>query len=66
MNSSLAELARFATLLTRNPETEDLLNTLRRDFLNDQSVTAIEIQMITADGQLLMNSSVGLGIDGDL
>ena len=66
MNSSIAELARFATLLTRNPETEDLLNTLMRDFLNDQSVTAIEIQMIAADGELLMNSSVGLGIDGDL
>ena len=65
MNSSIAELARFATLLTRNPETEDLLNTLMRDFLNDQSVTAIEIQMIAADGELLMNSSVGLGIDGD-
>jgi DNA-binding CsgD family transcriptional regulator len=66
MTSSISELARFATLLTRNPETEDLLNTLMRDFLNAQSVTAIEIQMIAADGELLMNASVGLGIDGDL
>ena len=66
MNRSIAELARFATLLTRNPATEDLLNTLMRDFLNAQSVTAIEIQMITTDGELLMNSSVGQGIDGDL
>ena len=66
MTSSISELARFATLLTRNPETEDLLNTLMRDFLNAQSVTAIEIQMIVADGELLMNASVGPGIDGDL
>jgi len=66
MNSSIAELARFATLLTRNPATEDLLNTLMRDFLNAQSVAAIEIQMIASDGRLLMNSSVGPAIDGDL
>ena len=66
MTSLIYDVARFATLLTRNPETEDLLNTLMRDFLNAQSVTAIEIQMIAADGELLMNSSVGVGIDGDL
>jgi DNA-binding CsgD family transcriptional regulator len=66
MERLLNNVSRFATLLTRNPETEDLLNTLMRDFLNAQSVTAIEIQMIAADGELLMNSSVGLGIDGDL
>ena len=66
MTSLIHDVARFATLLTRNPETEDLLNTLMRDFLNAQSVTAIEIQMIAADGELLMNSSVGVGIDGDL
>jgi len=66
MKSSIAELARFATLLTRNPETEDLLNTLMRDFLNAQSVVAIEIQMIAANGALLMNSLVGPPIDGHL
>jgi DNA-binding CsgD family transcriptional regulator len=66
MKSSIAELARFATLLTRNPEKEDLLNTLMRDFLNAQSVVAIEIQMIAADGELLMDTSVGPAIDGDL
>jgi len=36
-----------------------------RDFLSNQSVTAIEIQMLAPDGLLLMNKSVGLEIDGD-
>jgi DNA-binding NarL/FixJ family response regulator len=36
-----------------------------RDFLSNQSVTAIEIQMLAPDGSLLMNTSVGLEIDGD-
>jgi DNA-binding NarL/FixJ family response regulator len=36
-----------------------------RDFLSNQSVTAIEIQMLAPDGSLLMNTSVGLEIDGE-
>jgi DNA-binding NarL/FixJ family response regulator len=36
-----------------------------RDFLSNQSVTAIEIQMLAPDGSLLMNTSVGLEIDSD-
>ena len=58
-------VTRFATLLTRTPTPHDLLNTLMRDFLSNQSVTAIEIQMLAPDGSLLMNTSVGLEIDGD-
>ena len=58
-------VSRFATLLTRTPTPHDLLNTLMRDYLSNQSVTAIEIQMLAPDGSLLMNTSVGLEIDGD-
>jgi DNA-binding NarL/FixJ family response regulator len=36
-----------------------------RDFLSNQSVTAIEIQMLAPNGSLLMNTSVGIEIDGD-
>jgi len=42
-----------------------LLNTLMRDFLSNQSVTAIEILMLAPDGSLLMNTAVGLEIGGD-
>ena len=65
MERLLNNIARFATLLTRTPTPHDLLNTLMRDFLSNQSVTAIEIQMLAPDGSLLMNTSVGLEIDGD-
>jgi DNA-binding CsgD family transcriptional regulator len=65
MERLLNNVARFATLLTRTPTPHDLLNTLMRDFLSNQSVTAIEIQMLAPDGSLLMNTSVGLEIDGD-
>ena len=58
-------VSRFATLLTRTPTPHDLLNTLMRDFLSNQSVTAIEIQMLAPDGSLLMKTSVGIAIDGD-
>ena len=61
----LNNVSRFATLLTRTPSTHDLLNALMRDFLSNQSVTAIEIQMLAPDGSLLMNTSVGIAIDGD-
>ena len=61
----LNNVARFARLLTCTPTPHDLLNTLMRDFLSNQSVTAIEIQMLAPDGSLLMNTSVGLEIDGD-
>jgi DNA-binding CsgD family transcriptional regulator len=60
----LKNVARFAMLLTRNPSTEDLLNSLMRDFLNRYSVTAIEIQLLGRDGLLLIKSSVGQPIDG--
>jgi len=36
-----------------------------RDFLSNQSITAIEIQMLAPEGSLLTNTSVGLEIDGD-
>jgi len=65
MERLLNTVARFATLLTRTPTPHDLLNTLMRDFLSNQCVTAIEIQMLAPDGSLLMNTSVGLEIDGD-
>jgi DNA-binding CsgD family transcriptional regulator len=65
MERLLNNVSRFAALLTRTPTPHDLLNTLMRDFLSNQSVTAIEIQMLAPDGSLLMNTSVGLEIDGD-
>jgi DNA-binding CsgD family transcriptional regulator len=65
MERLLNNVSRFATLLTRTPSPHDLLNTLMRDFLSNQSVTAIEIQMLAPDGSLLMNTSVGIAIDGD-
>jgi DNA-binding CsgD family transcriptional regulator len=65
MERLLINVSRFATLLTRTPTPHDLLNTLMRDFLSNQSVTAIEIQMLAPDGSLLMNTSVGLEIDGE-
>ena len=65
MKTALHDVTRFATLLTRNPTTEDLLNTLMRDFLSAQLVSAIEIQMLAPDGSLIMNTSVGLEIDGN-
>jgi DNA-binding CsgD family transcriptional regulator len=65
MERLLNNVSRFATLLTRTPTPHDLLNTLMRDFLANQSVTGIEIQMLAPDGSLLMNTSVGLEIDGD-
>jgi DNA-binding CsgD family transcriptional regulator len=65
MKSAIHDVARFATLLTRNPTTEDLLNSVMRDFLSALSVTAIEIQLLTTDGSLVLHTLVGLGIDGD-
>jgi DNA-binding CsgD family transcriptional regulator len=65
MKSAIHDVARFATLLTRNPTTEDLLNSVMRDFLSALSVTAIEIQLLTTDGSLVLQTLVGLGIDGD-
>jgi len=65
MERLLNNVSRFATLLTRTPTPHDLLNTLMRDFLSNQSITAIEIQMLAPDGSLLMNTAVGLEIDGD-
>jgi DNA-binding CsgD family transcriptional regulator len=65
MERLLNNVSRFAALLTRTPTPHDLLNTLMRDFLSNQSVTAIEIQMLAPDGSLLMNTSVGIEIDGD-
>jgi DNA-binding NarL/FixJ family response regulator len=65
MESLLNNVSRFATLLTRTPSPHDLLNTLMRDFLSNQFVTAIEIQMLAPEGSLLMNTSVGIAIDGD-
>jgi DNA-binding CsgD family transcriptional regulator len=65
MERLLKNVTRFATLLTRNPSTEDLLNSLMRDFLSRYSVSAIEIQLLGLDETLFMKSSVGQPIDGN-
>lgn len=65
MERLLKDVARFATLLTRNPSTEDLLNALMRDFLIRYSVTAIEIQVLGREGTLVIKKSVGQPIDGN-
>ncbi len=64
MERLLKNVARFAMLLTRNPSTEDLLNSLMRDFLSRYSVSAIEIQVLGREGSMLIKSSVGQPIDG--
>ena len=64
MKSALDEVTRFATLLTRNPTIDDLLATLKRDFLSEEDVTAIEVQVISTTANLSLRYFIGLPIDG--
>jgi hypothetical protein len=54
MKSALDEVTRFATLLTRSPSVDDLLATLLRDFLSQEDVSAIEIQVIGPAENLIL------------
>jgi DNA-binding CsgD family transcriptional regulator len=64
MKSALDEVTRFATLLTRNPSVDDLLATLLRDFLSQEDVSAIEIQVIGPTEDLVLRYFIGAPIDG--
>jgi DNA-binding CsgD family transcriptional regulator len=64
MKSALDEVTRFATLLTRNPSVDDLLATLKRDFLSEENVTAIEVQVISSTANFTLRHFIGPPIDG--
>jgi DNA-binding CsgD family transcriptional regulator/predicted DNA-binding protein with PD1-like motif len=64
MKSALDEVTRFATLLTRSPSVDDLLATLLRDFLSQEDVSAIEIQVIGPAENLILRYFIGAPIDG--
>jgi DNA-binding CsgD family transcriptional regulator/predicted DNA-binding protein with PD1-like motif len=64
MKSALDEVTRFATLLTRSPTVDDLLATLLRDFLSQEDVSAIEIQVIGPAENLILRYFIGEPIDG--
>ena len=64
MKSALDEVTRFATLLTRSPTVDDLLATLMRDFLSQEDVSAIEIQVIGPAENLILRYFIGEPIDG--
>jgi DNA-binding CsgD family transcriptional regulator len=64
MKSALDEVTRFATLLTRSPSIDDLLATLLRDFLSQEDVSAIEIQVIGPAENLILRYFIGEPIDG--
>ena len=64
MKSALDEVTRFATLLTRNPSVDDLLAALKRDFLSEEDVSAIEVQVIDAASKLVLRYFIGTPIDG--
>jgi DNA-binding CsgD family transcriptional regulator len=64
MKSAIDEVARFATLLTRSPSVDDLLATLKRDFLSEEDVMAIEVQVIDPASKLVLRHFIGPAIDG--
>jgi DNA-binding NarL/FixJ family response regulator len=64
MKSAIDEVTRFATLLTRNPSVDDLLATLKRDFLSEEDVSSIEVQVIDPASQLVLRYFIGSPIDG--
>jgi DNA-binding CsgD family transcriptional regulator/predicted DNA-binding protein with PD1-like motif len=66
MKSALDEVTRFATLLTRSPSVDDLLATLLRDFLSQEDVSAIEIQVIGPAENLILRYFIGEPIDGSV
>ena len=64
MKSPLDEVTRFATYLTRKPSTDDLLHSLIRDYLREQYVHAIELQILQDQEVLSLRLSAGEPIDG--
>jgi DNA-binding NarL/FixJ family response regulator len=64
MKIALDEVTRFATLLTRSPTVDDLLATLLRDFLSQEDVSAIEVQVIGPTDDLVLRYFIGTPIDG--
>ena len=64
MKIALDEVSRFATLLTRSPSVDDLLATLKRDFLSEEDVSAIEVQVIDPESKLVLRHFIGTPIDG--
>jgi DNA-binding NarL/FixJ family response regulator len=64
MKRALDEVTRFATLLTRSPSVDDLLATLLRDFLSQEDISAIEIQVIGRAENLILRYFIGEPIDG--
>jgi len=64
MKIALDEVTRFATLLTRGPSIEDLLAALLRDFLSEEDVSAIEVQVIGPASNLVLRHFIGTPIDG--
>ena len=64
MKSALDEVTRFATLLTRSPSIDDLLATLLRDFLSQEVVSAVEVQVIGPTDDLVLRYFIGSPIDG--
>lgn len=64
MKSAIDEVARFAKLLTRSPSVDDLLATLKRDFLSEEDVKAIEVQVIDPASKLVLRHFIGTPIDG--
>ena len=64
MNSALNEVTRFASYLTRKPTTDDLLHSLIRDYLREQYVHAIELQILQDEKELLLRLSAGSPIAG--
>jgi len=64
MKIALDEVTRFATLLTRSPSIEDLLITLKRDFLSEEDVKGIEVQVLGPASNLVLRHFIGTPIDG--
>jgi DNA-binding CsgD family transcriptional regulator len=64
MKRSLEGINRFATLLSRGPSMDDLLSTMARDFLSQENVSAIEIQVLASTDDLELRYSFGAPIDG--
>ena len=64
MKSALDEVTRFATYLTRKPSNDDLLHSLIRDYLREQYVHAIELQIFHDREELVARLSAGGPIAG--
>jgi DNA-binding NarL/FixJ family response regulator len=64
MKIALDEVTRFATFLTRSPSIEDLLITLKRDFLSEEDFKGIEVQVLGPASNLVLRHFIGTPIDG--